>query len=229
MQVVDKRLEMKEAELADTLKTLEACIHLSYAGDDTPEFSVDSDLAINQFLKLTNTSPEAPSVITSAQSHVAKCVLTVARLQTGIHPARCNVSHLPWLKRGEYNSVSVAAVDAFGEPIRGLTAGDVVCAVVCDGGWSVMSVDVESSTITVGLLLLVECSDVAVLDVVIGGIEVTIPLKVCADFITTPLVLVVPLVCTLYARRPLLRKCNQLLWRSVSTSIHWRKPNVKRR
>lgn len=176
---VDKLLGAKTDELDDTVTTLEACLQQIYCSESSLEYLEASMRTIQQLCGDTNAFPDVSLALHAAASDVLQLGRAAFRLQTTIDPIRCAVSHAPWLARGKVNSLSINVFDAVSEPVTTITPADVSVTTAREAqGWSVEIVSIEGNSLSFGVMLTPECSDVGELNVTIDGHSSVYALKV---------------------------------------------------
>lgn len=178
-RTADKLLEMTLEEFDAALKTLAAFMQQCALGDFRLEFTQDTMDALRRILRGDAFCPVSVVLGPSSANAATQGTLESSCIVLGIDSARTKVSCPPWLTRGEGNTIRVTVFDTVGEPVRGITPVDVLCALDHECvGWSVESVCVEANTVTLLLAVALECSDAARLDVRIWDVTTSIPLKV---------------------------------------------------
>lgn len=178
---VDKRLEMKEEELEDTKKAFVACLlQLCATCTTTSESASDTLDSIARLFEGVDSLPDVSALLTPPTPSDAACKLRESlRVQCGVNPTQCIVSHAPWLARGECGGVGIAIRDDAGEPVRTLALADVACSFGADSsGWSVAFVSIKTHSLSLGVLLSSDCSGFATLHVNILGTSLSARLKV---------------------------------------------------
>lgn len=181
-RAMDKRLEMKSDELADTVKTLEACLQLLRCGDDAEVCTDDcvTVAAVKQLMRETDTIVPVSTVLTHCGGGGGvQCLTAAFHVVIKVDPHRCKASHARWLTRGKSNSVRICLFDRAGEPVFGVTPPDVRSFIESEAvGWSVVSVSTSTNVLSVEVALADRCSDTAALTVSVGGTEVVVPFTV---------------------------------------------------
>lgn len=182
---VDKRLEMMEDELSDTLDTISACLHQCISDNIVYSYSThleDSVSSVDTLLHgLVNALPDVSIVVSPKGGDVLGYIEAATRIQGEVDTAAssCTISHARWLPREQVNSVSITLADSSGIPVLGATP-DVVTAAfgrAC-GGWSVESVTVDANIVILQLSLTATCDDETLLTAEIGSARFELGLQV---------------------------------------------------
>lgn len=169
-QAADKLLEMCEDEIDAGLKMFRACLLQSCVNDATQAFFEDTISTAHAAIDRLNVFPSISAVRTLPVVHFAERVDGASHIVLGIEPARCTVSHLPWLARGQWNRVTITLADSAGEPVLAVTPDDVFLTADSGAlGWCRGPVSVESNAISFGLFLEPTCSDDAAINTHIGS------------------------------------------------------------
>lgn len=193
MRVADKRLGMKEDELADSVKTIQSSLQHLSVDRCVVEDVEDTMHCINDVFMGTGTLSPTSVLLSPARLGLMRCVDEAFHLQAAIDTDNSRVSHAPWFTRGEVNSVSITLVDTAGDSVHGVTADDVVCTFEGDDmvGWStVPTVLVDTDTVLLTVALSLDCSNSASLHAHICGAYfiVLLTVRCCSHNLTVLLV-----------------------------------------
>lgn len=179
LDAADKRLEMKAEELSDTVKVIQACLLQTYSADGSLSVPEDSFATVCRLFDSTAPLPDLSAMLTPAHSNVLRTVAGLSAIVTGIDPARCTVTHAPWLPRGISSSVTIALRDCIGHGVEGATLEDVIVTVGSGCvGWRGSCASVKGNMVTILVSLASDCSDTAKVFASFGSNTVSIPLQV---------------------------------------------------
>lgn len=178
--LLDKRLEWRFEELvgcSDMLESYERQLCVNRDNFDLCWLEV-SLVTAEQLLDEVNPLPCCSSLIFAGDSvPVLSAVADMSHVQEGVDVGYSTVSHPPWLRRGEWNSVTITCRDAFGDAVR-VKVEDVMCVFGEGGSCWFASPTCENDIVCLSVAPSTEAVAEVTLYVAIGCVWIHIPLQV---------------------------------------------------